>query len=48
MSVRGVGPGLTAFGVLPCVLGDPDRRLLGTTQMASNENWETGTSIARR
>jgi hypothetical protein len=44
--IRGVGPGLTAFGVSG-VLADPQIAVFsGSTQIASNDNWETGTSTA--
>ena len=44
--IRGVGPGLTAFGVSG-VLADPQIAVFsGSTQVASNDNWETGTSTA--
>jgi hypothetical protein len=44
--IRGIGPGLTAFGVSG-VLADPQIAIFsGSTQIASNDNWETGTSTA--
>jgi hypothetical protein len=44
--IRGVGPGLTAFGVSG-VLADPQIAVYsGNTQIASNDNWETGTNTA--
>jgi len=46
MLIRGVGPGLSAFGVSG-ILADPQIAVfLGSTQVASNDNWETGTSTA--
>jgi hypothetical protein len=44
--IRGVGPTLTAFGVAG-VLVDPKITVFsGRTQIASNDNWENGTSTA--
>lgn len=44
--VRGVGPGLTPFGVAG-VLADPKITVFSSnTQIATNDNWETGTSTA--
>jgi len=46
MLIRGVGPGLSAFGVTG-VLADPQIAVFsGSTQVASNDNWETGNSTA--
>jgi len=46
MLIRGVGPTLTAFGVTG-VLADPQIAVFsGSTQIASNDNWETGASTA--
>jgi hypothetical protein len=46
MLIRGVGPGLSAFGVTG-VLADPQIAVFsGSTQVASNDNWETGASTA--
>ena len=40
--IRGVGPALALFGVSG-VLADPQISVVsGTTQLASNDNWETG------
>lgn len=42
--IRGVGPSLAAFGVTG-VLADPRITVFsGATQVASNDNWETGTN----
>lgn len=44
--VRGVGPGLAPFGVTG-VLADPQITLYSSNaQIATNDNWETGTSTA--
>jgi hypothetical protein len=44
--IRGVGPTLSVFGV-GGVLADPQISVVsGNTQIASNDNWETGTSTA--
>ena len=44
--IRGVGPALTPFGVAG-VLNDPQITVYsGQTWIASNDNWETGTSTA--
>ena len=44
--IRGVGPTLSVFGV-GGVLADPQISVVsGSTQIASNDNWETGTSTA--
>lgn len=44
--IRGVGPGLTAFGVTG-VLADPQITVLsGNSQVASNAGWGTGVSTA--
>lgn len=44
--IRGVGPGLTPYGVTG-VLVDPIITVYsGSTWMASNDNWETGTSTS--
>jgi hypothetical protein len=44
--VRGVGPTLTRFGVTG-VLADPQITVYsGTTPVATNDNWETGTTSA--
>jgi hypothetical protein len=48
MLIRGVGPTLATFGVTG-VLVDPQIAVFsfpGNTQIASNDNWETGTSTA--
>jgi hypothetical protein len=46
MLIRGVGPALAAFGVSG-VLADPQIAVYsGSTQIASDDNWETGTSTA--
>jgi hypothetical protein len=42
--IRGVGPGLSIFGV-PGLLGDPQITLFsGSTALASNSSWGTGAS----
>ena len=44
--IRGIGPTLSVFGVT-AVLADPAITVLsGSTQIAGNDNWETGTSTA--
>jgi len=44
--VRGIGPTLATFGVTG-VLADPQIAVFsGSTQIASNDNWEVGTSTA--
>lgn len=44
--IRGVGPTLTAYGVTG-VLADPTIAVFnGSTQVAANDNWETGTTTA--
>ncbi len=44
--IRGVGPTLSAFGVAG-VLADPRLTVFaGSTELASNDNWETGTRTA--
>ncbi|MCX6951220.1 MAG: hypothetical protein NTV51_03410, partial [Verrucomicrobia bacterium] len=44
--IRGVGPTLTVFGV-GSVLADPAIAVFaGGTQIASNDNWGTGTNTA--
>jgi hypothetical protein len=46
MLIRGVGPTMATFGVTG-VLADPQIAVFsGSTQIASNDNWETGTSTA--
>jgi hypothetical protein len=46
MLIRGVGPTLATFGVTG-VLADPQIAVFsGSTQVASNDNWETGASTA--
>lgn len=45
--IRGVGPGLTQFGVTG-VLADPQIAVFnGSTVVASNDNWETGTTLGQ-
>lgn len=45
--IRGIGPGLTPFGVTG-VLADPQVAVFsGTTVIASNDNWETGASAGQ-
>ena len=45
--IRGVGPGLAAFGVTG-VLPDPQVTLfLGSTQIARNDNWERNNNISQ-
>jgi hypothetical protein len=46
MLIRAIGPALAAFGVTG-VLTDPQIAIFsGSTQVASNDNWETGASTA--
>lgn len=45
--IRGIGPGLTAFGVTG-VLADPQLTVFsGSTVIAGNDNWETGNNVAQ-
>jgi len=44
--VRGIGPGLTQFGVTS-VLIDPQINLYSGELMATNDDWETGNNVAQ-